>query len=110
MTIEAVYRQLAATQKGQTFLTLWAQSRRAEIRQENVLRLTRKRTRREALSRAASQMHIDDLDAALRDALRGDVGRALWRVADSVSVAPEPRSGTPWRLTGWLTGDSVITE
>lgn len=47
-------------------------------------------------------MHIDDLDAAWRAALRGDVSVALARVADHVTVPQVEAVGTPWRLTGWL--------
>lgn len=109
-TIEALYQSLAGTQQGKSLLTLWAQSRRLEIMEANVRTLTQKTTRKAALSRAASRMHIDDLDAALRDALRGDVDSAVGRVAASVSVAPAGHSGTPWRMTGWLTGVSDSTE
>ncbi len=58
------------------------------------------------MERALSRMHHDDLDAAWRAALRGDVDAALQRISDHVSTQPQKHHGTPWRLTGWLTRKS----
>jgi hypothetical protein len=84
---------------------LLSEARRAQTRRANVVRLSaRKRTVRvQTLERAVSRMHIDDLDAAWQMALRGDVGLVLQRIGDHVTQVQQEVSGTPWRMTGWLT-------
>jgi hypothetical protein len=109
-TIEAQYQSIRAkaisTKPGavKTLMTLLAEANAAETRIKNLssLRSKSKRERRTVLERAVARMHVDDLDAAWRAALRGDLPAALLRVADHVTEAPVELQGTPWRLTGWL--------
>lgn len=108
MTIEADYQGVRAETRRMTVQdtlhTMLMESRRAARRSRNLSKLMSKRKgeRRDTLTRAVSRMHGDDLDAAWRAALRGDVNDALIKVADHVTAPPVEAMGTPWRLTGWL--------
>lgn len=112
MTIEAEYRRVRALTRthrrenaAEMLSTLLSQARlavgqsRALRMLEDVRRAQRTRTLRDAVMR----MHGDDLDSAWNAALRGDVSLALRRVAVHVREVRQERSGTPWRMTGWLT-------
>ncbi len=103
-TIEVLYVRMRQTHRRVNLFALWSQAKRATLRLDNMVKLqSRNRARRrETLTRAASQMHPDDLDSALVAALRGDHDQALARMADHVSTRARERSGTPWRMTGWL--------
>lgn len=83
-----------------------ARSRRAQVHEVNVSRLrsTTTSARRQALTASASRMSGDDLDSAWKLALRGDVERALDRMAASMPTRLDRarESGSPWRKTGWL--------
>ena len=111
MTIEAQYQRMRSTMprgrmRADVLLsTLLSEARRAQTRRANVASLTaRKRTVRvRTLERAVSRMHIDDLDAAWNAVLRGDLSLALQRIGDHVTQVRQEHSGTPWRMTGWLT-------
>jgi hypothetical protein len=108
MTIEAAYQMTREQTRRMTVRemlhTMLMEARRAERRSRNLSRITAKKKseRRATMARAVSRMHGDDLDAAWRAALRGDMNDALIKVADHVTTPAVEPTGTPWRLTGWL--------
>ena len=108
MTIEVAYQTMREQTRRmtvrETLHTMLMEAKLAERRARNLSRITskRKHERRATMARAVSRMHGDDLDAAWRAALRGDVNDALIKVADHVTTPAVEHVGTPWRLTGWL--------
>ena len=100
MTIERRYAALRQQQQRATAADLLALAKRAQRHAANVQTLTQSRTRarKVSLERAVSRMHGDELDAAWREALRGDYARAVSLVADHVApVRLERTQGSPWR-------------
>jgi hypothetical protein len=108
MTIEAAYQSMRAQTRRMTVRDtlhmMMMESQLAQRRSRNLSKLSAKRKseRRATMARAVSRMHGDDLDAAWRAALRGDMNDALIKVADHVTTPAVEHVGTPWRLTGWL--------
>jgi hypothetical protein len=102
--IEEQYAEIRSRARVMTLRDLLAQANRSMTHRSGVRALTQPGVkRRRALERAANRMHIDDLDAAWRAALRGEHDVAVALVAESVSVErPDTHKGTPWRKSGWL--------
>jgi hypothetical protein len=104
MMIEQRYAEIRRAARRESLMTLWTRARRQEMHLVNVraLATSNRATRRATLKRAVSRMHVDDLDVAFRAALRGDMTLALHRVAPSVTRPVDVPTGTPWRLSGFL--------
>lgn len=103
--LEDRYADILTVTPRATLHALAGQAHRALSHRHGVklLRQRDRRARRDTLTRAASRMHGDDLDAAFLAALRGDLDRAEAIMAGS--VGPDRRDtfkGTPWRKSGWL--------